>query len=1032
MRAASLTLQALADAEVESNAPVAVKVWPMDISSLPQRMALLNAQLDALSHCSADAFERYHRHSAVCEQQRAAVLEVMKAMQALVMGVGDKMKPPSYAKGGLSLTALRELSQLWLTFAKVLEQHRAAQQLHSTLRLLHRHLTTLPCLLKAEEQRIYRWLQSIPSLLPLLPAWGCVTSFSAAVYHLSHTLQSQAAEISRLRLLSAESHRVMKRWMRSHSPSTSYPCALPHPPLPVVELPSYSPLLPSLFSLAVGLLQSHSLSKLSCAAALPSSVAFHPTLDLLPLFALLTRGSRFALSVTVDSLACLPRCPATPSSPISPPFVTAAALVHSTFLELARYRYHSCHITHNPSNPSHPLHLHSLPRTSPLLLGHLPSPFPAPPTNPKSENQLHTLPFTHHPLLQSIDMNQSCTFEDALKAPLYYTSLQQRPGGGGRFVLGGCAEWIYSSSISAVGGFMAYQDTSFVTVCARVLSYTGVRLHYGHPDVFDGGWVRGHVGLSKGSAGLNLSEDLFFGLDMIERGEMSDYSPWMRYGKGREVSLSNCAIFEDKLSRGAALTLKSYDLHRLRASLDPLTSMSLLYGGIAHFLFTAIFNYGVVSFCYIVLLMVMARVTSEAIGLLGSVYAIPWIFHLGFLFAAPLLAHQLYSEGLWYGLYLWVNHLTLGSLYYLFQLRTKGRGMEIGLGGVASGYVSTGRGMGLRGVRLVGLYTTYASSHYTHAMDLLVLMGIYAGVALEGWGSIALRVWAVMLATVSWIIAPALFNPVMHWRAGSKMGEWMELKGWTRGTSLTCPSGPGVGDWEGWWWGCKRGSLLQQAARFHVTSRCGWRRWMHHPVVCGIGGVWGCVVGQCPLLLVGMWLVGSALDLVAMIVGYGLVLAVVGRVAPRHFVWPVMMVMVGYTVWLIMDGWRGVDWVLPLGWLVGVTRVGEAVGVMMGLGLAGLVVGRVGVAVVDGVWVWRIYQGQDMREVPAAYKRVMDGWGIWWVWERWERWFCPMTVGLVQLVCGMLCEWGRVGHSRWMYSVNLPRLQAARQRRASP
>ena len=48
---------------------------------------------------------------------------------------------------------------------------------------------------------------------------------------------------------------------------------------------------------------------------------------------------------------------------------------------------------------------------------------------------------------------------------------------------------------------MAYQDTSFVTVCARVLSYTGVRLHYGHPDVFDGGWVRGHVGRSKGSAG---------------------------------------------------------------------------------------------------------------------------------------------------------------------------------------------------------------------------------------------------------------------------------------------------------------------------------------------------------------------------------------------------------------------------------------------------------------------------------------------------------------------------------------------------
>ena len=541
----------------------------------------------------------------------------------------------------------------------------------------------------------------------------------------------------------------------------------------------------------------------------------------------------------------------------------------------------------------------------------------------------------------------------------------------------------------------------------------------------------GACGPQQGECGLNLSEDLFFGLDMVERGEMAEYSPWMRYGKGREVSLSNCFIFEDKLSRGAALTLKSYDLYRLLSSLDPLTCVSLLYGGIGHFLFTAIFTYGVVSFCYIVLLMVMARVTSEAIGLLGSIYSIPWVFHLGFLFAAPLLAHQLYSEGLWYGLYLWVHHLTLGSVYYLFQLRTKGRGLEIGLGGVTSGYVSTGRGMGLWRVRLVGLYTMYAGSHYSHAMELLVLMGIYAGVAMEGWGSIALRIWAVMLATATWIVAPALFNPVMHWRSGTKMGECMELKAWVRGTTLTSPPGPSTGDWEVWWWGLKRASLLQQAARFHVTSRCGWRRWMHHPIACGVGGVVGCLVSHCPLLLVGVWLVASAPDLLGLIMGYAVVLFVVGRVTPRHFVWPVMMAVVGYAVWLIMEGWRGMGWVLPVGWLVGAGRVGEAVGVVVGFGLIGLVVGRMGLAAVDALWVWKIYSG-GMEEVPVVYRRVMEGWGVWWVWGRWERWICPMTVGLVQLMCGMLCEWGRLGHSKWMYSVDLSRLQAARQRRSSP
>jgi hypothetical protein len=58
---------------------------------------------------------------------------------------------------------------------------------------------------------------------------------------------------------------------------------------------------------------------------------------------------------------------------------------------------------------------------------------------------------------------------------------------------------------------------SFVTIVQRVLSYTGVRLHYGHPDIFDGYWCRFHVGLSKASVDVNLSEDIFFGFDNMSR-----------------------------------------------------------------------------------------------------------------------------------------------------------------------------------------------------------------------------------------------------------------------------------------------------------------------------------------------------------------------------------------------------------------------------------------------------------------------------------------------------------------------------------
>lgn len=40
---------------------------------------------------------------------------------------------------------------------------------------------------------------------------------------------------------------------------------------------------------------------------------------------------------------------------------------------------------------------------------------------------------------------------------------------------------------------MALQDMSFVTIVQRMLAHTGVRMHYGHPDIFDGFWCRFHV-----------------------------------------------------------------------------------------------------------------------------------------------------------------------------------------------------------------------------------------------------------------------------------------------------------------------------------------------------------------------------------------------------------------------------------------------------------------------------------------------------------------------------------------------------------
>ena len=60
---------------------------------------------------------------------------------------------------------------------------------------------------------------------------------------------------------------------------------------------------------------------------------------------------------------------------------------------------------------------------------------------------------------------------------------------------------------------MSAQETSFVTLGQRVLANPlKVRMHYGHPDVFDRLFHLTRGGVSKASKSINLSEDIFAGL----------------------------------------------------------------------------------------------------------------------------------------------------------------------------------------------------------------------------------------------------------------------------------------------------------------------------------------------------------------------------------------------------------------------------------------------------------------------------------------------------------------------------------------
>lgn len=83
----------------------------------------------------------------------------------------------------------------------------------------------------------------------------------------------------------------------------------------------------------------------------------------------------------------------------------------------------------------------------------------------------------------------------------------------------GVREHVFTGSVSSLAWFMSAQESSFVTLGQRVLATPlKVRMHYGHPDVFDRLWFLTRGGISKASKVINISEDIYAGFNCTLRG----------------------------------------------------------------------------------------------------------------------------------------------------------------------------------------------------------------------------------------------------------------------------------------------------------------------------------------------------------------------------------------------------------------------------------------------------------------------------------------------------------------------------------
>ncbi|KAG6787620.1 hypothetical protein POTOM_003663 [Populus tomentosa] len=133
----------------------------------------------------------------------------------------------------------------------------------------------------------------------------------------------------------------------------------------------------------------------------------------------------------------------------------------------------------------------------------------------KPENQNHAIIFTRGNAIQTIDMNQDNYFEEALKMRNLLEEFHQDHGIRPPTILG-VREHVFTGSVSSLASFMSNQETSFVTLGQRVLANPlKVRMHYGHPDVFDRVFHITRGGISKASRVINISEDIYSGMTAL-------------------------------------------------------------------------------------------------------------------------------------------------------------------------------------------------------------------------------------------------------------------------------------------------------------------------------------------------------------------------------------------------------------------------------------------------------------------------------------------------------------------------------------
>uniref|UniRef100_A0A0D3EU39 1,3-beta-glucan synthase n=1 Tax=Oryza barthii TaxID=65489 RepID=A0A0D3EU39_9ORYZ len=388
----------------------------------------------------------------------------------------------------------------------------------------------------------------------------------------------------------------------------------------------------------------------------------------------------------------------------------------------------------------------------------------------KPENQNHAIIFTRGDAVQTIDMNQDNYFEEALKMrnlleQYDYYHGSQKP------TLLGVREHVFTGSVSSLAWFMSAQETSFVTLGQRVLANPlKVRMHYGHPDVFDRLWFLTRGGISKASRVINISEDIFAGFNCTLRGGNVSHHEYIQVGKGRDVGLNQISMFEAKVSSGNGEQTLSRDIYRLGHRLDFFRSLSVFYTTVGFYFNTMMVVLTVYTFVWGRLYLALSGLEAGIQGsanatnnkALGAVLNQQFVIQLGLFTALPMIIENSLEQGFLPAVWdFFTMQMMFSSVFYTFSMGTKSHyyGRTILHGGAK--YRATGRGFVVQHKSFAENYRLYARSHFIKAIELGIVLTVYAAHSVIARDTL---VYIIMMISswflvVSWIMAPFAFNP---------------------------------------------------------------------------------------------------------------------------------------------------------------------------------------------------------------------------------------------------------------------------------